>query len=416
MSVADPSPPPTTAGTRAAAELEEVARSSYGRLVAYLAGIAGDVAAAEDALGDALEAALRRWPTTGVPARPESWLLTVARRTLVDAARRRSVARRNLPALTRLVEVSMNSEEGDRLPDRRLELMFACTHPAIDVAVRSPLMLQVVLGLDAARVGAAFLVPGPTMGQRLVRAKTKIRAAGIPFTVPGRDELPGRLGAVLDALYAAYGSSWDEPEFPSERALAGEARRLAGLVAELLPGEPEAAGLVALLDHSRARAGARRSTEGAFVPLAEQDVRRWDPVLLTAAEQQLQRALDLGGAGRYVLHAAIQSQHNRRAVTGSTDWATVLALYDRLADLTPTVGVAVARAAAARQHLGAAPAKRLLDAVPASLTRDYQPYWAVRAFVLRDLGDPLQAAAAARAVAASTDEAVRSYLRRELGG
>lgn len=396
--------------------VEDAARASYGRLVAFLASLTGDLATAEDALSDAFLAALRTWPQRGVPDRPESWLLTAARRNLIDAARRHAVAARRLPELARLIE-QRAVEPRTPIPDKRLELMFACTHPAIDAAVRSPLMLQTVLGLDAARIGSAFLVAPATMGQRLVRAKAKIRQAGVPFRIPAAEHLPERLTSVLDAIYAAYGTGWDaatESGRPAEHPDAGlvaEALRLARVLAGLAPGQAETHGLLALLLHSHARRPARRSADGRFVPLDRQDVTRWDPAAIAEAEHHLALALRLRMLGPYQLHAAIQSVHNRRALTGVTDWPAIVGLYDGLVVLTPTVGAHVARAAAVTHASGPAAGLRRLDELPAERVARYQPYWAARAHALRLLGDVAAADRAAVAAAGLThDPAVRQFL------
>ena len=218
---------------------EAVARAAYGRLVAYLSARSRDVAAAEDALAEAFAAALRVWPQSGVPDRPEAWLFTAARRQLIQAGRHRAVQTAAEPVLMLLAE-ERHEREPDSLPDRRLELMFACAHPAIDPAARAPLMLQAVLGLDAAHIASAFLVAPATMGQRLVRAKARIRDAGIAFVVPETNELPERLDAVLEAIYAAYGSGWEDAAGTDARrkGLTAEAIWLARLLATLLPPSP----------------------------------------------------------------------------------------------------------------------------------------------------------------------------------
>ncbi len=400
-----------------AAEVDRVARASYGKLLAVLASGTRDLAAAEDALAEAFLAAVRTWPERGVPEHPEAWLLTAARRTLVDAARRRDVATRALPALARLVDVPDPDppEPSSAIPDGRLELLFTCAHPAIAVGVRSPLMLQAVLGLDAARIASAFLVSPASMGQRLVRAKAKIKEAGIPFAVPGPEQLPERLESVLDAVYAAYGTGWDDPTGRDARrhGLTREAVRLARIVAELLPEQAEAHGLLATLLHSEAREGARRGPDGAFVPLDEQDARRWAPAMMAEAERHLALAYAAvpRDPGPYQLQAAIQSMHNRRAVTGFTDWAAVSGLYDRLVRLTPSVGALVARAAAAMQGGDPAAALALLDALDPERVAGYQPYWVVRAHCLHRAGKgPEAQRAGAVALGLTEDPALRTHL------
>lgn len=394
--------------------IESVVADSYPRLVAFLSSLAGDIAAAEDALGDAIVAALASWPERGVPRRPDSWLVTVARRSLIDAARRADVASRALPGLARLLEPGAQEPEDEVVPDRRLELMFACAHPAIHEPMRAPLILQAVLGLDAARIAPAFLMSPGTMGQRLVRAKAKIARAGIPFAVPARDELPGRLAAVLDAIYAAYGAGWEDPDGRDDRrrGLTSESVRLARVLADTLPGEPEAAGLLAMVLHLEARAGARRDPAGRFVPLADQDIARWDGAMQAEAERRLAGAQRQGRAGPYQLQAAIQSVHSRRALTGVTDWSSIVILYEGLVALAPALGARVALAAARRETDGPRAALRLLDGLPAAMTRGYQPYWVLQAQCRWDLGERGAAADAARiALGLTQDPAVRRYLQ-----
>src|SRR5258708_10366686 len=264
---------------------EAVARRSYGKLVAFLTAHTRDVAAAEDALSEAFASALADWPRNGCPSNPEAWLLTMARRKTIDVARRHSYsegATRALQPLAEGLEVAAGDAE---ILDRRLALMFVCAHPAIEVGIRAPLMLQVVLGLDAKAIASAFLMSPAAMGKRLVRAKDKIRQAGIPFNVPEREELPSRLETVLDAIYAAFTEGWTDPGGTDvvRRDLTEEALFLSRLLAELLPEEPEALGLLALMLHAEARRGARRNPHGEYVPLGEQDPALWDRKMIVEA-------------------------------------------------------------------------------------------------------------------------------------
>ena len=287
--------------------IKAVARESYGRLVAYLAARTRDVAGAEDALGEALLAALEVWPRDGVPPKPEAWLLTTARHRLIDRARHERMRAASLPTLELLTEESDEAASADKFPDERLKLLFVCAHPAIDPSVHTPLMLQCVLGLDAVRIAHAFLVSPATMGQRLVRTKAKIRDTRIAFEVPEERELPLRLEAVLEAIYAAYGSGWEDAAGvdPRGRGLADEAIRLSRLLIQLMPLEPEARGLVALMLHCEARRPARRAADGRYVPLSEQDVRLWSKPMIEEAELELTAAAKLGRPGRFQLEAAI---------------------------------------------------------------------------------------------------------------
>src|SRR5260370_818861 len=267
--------------------LEQAARDSYGRLVAYLSVHMRDVAAAEDALGDAFRAALETWPLTGVPEKPEAWLLTAARRRLIDGGRQARVRDEAVTTLLAVAEEATQLLSSDAMfPDERLKLLFICAHPAIDAAARTPLMLQTVLGLDAARIASAFLVRPSTMGQRLTRAKVKIRDAGIPFALPADHELPLRRDAVLEAIYAAYGSGWDDVDGADSRrkGLAAEAIDLGRLILWLMPAEPEAQGLLALMIHCESRRARRRNAAGSYVPLSEQDVTKWSKTMIQEAE------------------------------------------------------------------------------------------------------------------------------------
>jgi RNA polymerase sigma-70 factor (ECF subfamily) len=400
-----------------AAEL--AARASYGRLVAYLGRRWRDVAAAEDALGDAFVAALATWPRDGVPEKPEAWLLAAARRRLLDAGRHATVEGRALPALSAVVDEADGAAASEPVfPDERLALLFVCAHPAIDEGMRTPLMLQTVLGLDAARIAAAFVVPAGTMGQRLVRVKTKIRDAGIRFEVPDAPELPARLGPVLDAIYAAYGSGWEDVAGAETRreGLAEEAIWLGRLVTRLLPDEPEAWGLLALMLHCEARRAARRDAAGGYVPLGSQNVDRWAWPMIEEAERTLLVAARSGVPGRFQLEAAIQSAHAQRGHTGRTDWDAIALLYEGLVRLVPTVGAWVGRAAALAEARGAGAALAALDALPPAAIAGYQPYWALRAHLLAVLDRPDEAAQAyTRAIDLSADEAARAFLAAKEG-
>jgi RNA polymerase sigma-70 factor (ECF subfamily) len=407
--------PDTTEAHRA---VERAARESYGRLLAFLAARGRDLAAAEDALADAFQAALQAWPRNGVPDRPEAWLLTAARRRLIDAGRH---ARVRADATPTLLAIASEAEElaGSDLsfPDERLKLLFICAHPAIDAGARTPLMLQVVLGLDAARIAAAFLVQPAAMGQRLARAKAKIRDAGIGFELPAAGDLAPRLESVLEAIYAAYGSGWDDVAGadPRRKGLAVEAIELGRLLLRLLPRAAEAQGLLALMLCCEARRPARRSQAGAYVPLSEQDVRLWSRPMLAEAEQMLTAAAQAGAIGRFQLEAAIQWAHARRAATGRTDWEAIALLYEGLVHHAPTIGALVGRAAAVAEARGPAAGWALLAAIPEAEVRSYQPYWALAAHLLRRLDRAEAAAAYARAIALCEDPAMRAFLAGQAG-
>jgi len=305
------------------------------------------------------------------------------------------------------------AESGGAIPDERLKLLFICAHPAIDAAARTPLMLQTVLGLDATRIASAFLVSPAAMGQRLVRAKAKIRDAGIAFSVPEPADLHDRMEAVLDAIYAAYGTGWEDAAGadPRRSGLATEAIWLARLATALLPREPEALGLLALMLHCEARRSGRRDSAGAYVPLSEQDTTRWDRAMTDEAESVLLQAAAFRQPGRFQFEAAIQSAHARRAIDGVTDWAAIVQLYDQLVRVASGVGALVSRAAALSMTEGAAAALVALDRIASPAASDYQPYWAVRAHLLAERGEgPAAREAYARAIGLSEDERVRAFL------
>ncbi len=395
---------------------DAVARRSYGKLVAYLAAPTRDVAAAEDALSEAFASALADWPKKGCPSNPEAWLLTVARRRMIDVARRRQRGEKATEQLLLLAEGLDGAEADAEIPDHRLALMFACAHPAIEAGIRAPLMLQSVLGLDAKTIASAFLMSPAAMSKRLVRAKNKIRQAGIPFSIPEREELAGRLDAVLDAIYAAFAEGWTDPGGTdiTRRDLTGEAMFLARLATELLPEEPEALGLLALMLHAEARRRARRNEEGEYVPLAEQNPELWDWRMIAEAEALLRRASTLGSIGRYQLEGALQSAHVYRRRTGHANWAEVVQLYDALSALTGSPVVAINRALAIAELQGASAALEAMPAVAADVRlAEYQPYWAARAELLAKTGAHHEARQAYEiAIGLERDPAVRRFLQR----
>jgi RNA polymerase sigma-70 factor (ECF subfamily) len=403
-------------GAQARNTADAVARRSYGKLVAYLAARTRDVDAAEDALAEAFAAALSDWPRNGCPENPEAWLLTVARRKFLDALRNN---RRTEPAsdeLERMAEGLAAATDEREFPDQRLGLMFACAHPAIDVGIRAPLMLQAVLGLDAAKIASAFLVSPATMGQRLVRAKQKIRQAGIPLRIPEREELRDRLETVLDAIYAAFAEGWIDASGTdvARRELAEEAIYLCRLVTELLPGEPEAMGLLALMLYAESRRRARRDAQGEYVPMAEQRVEDWNRSMIEEAEALLLRACSLQILGRYQLEAAIQSAHGSRRRTGRANWNEVVQLYDALLSYAASPVVAINRALAIAELEGA---QAGLDAIEGFVgdprLAEYQPWWAARAELLARTGRREEARHAYDiAIGLERDEPVRRFLDR----
>lgn len=393
---------------------ERAARESYGKLVAYLAKRCGDVHAAEDALSDAFAAALERWPRDGVPLVPEAWLLTAARRRIVDGARRTLSAVRLYDQLAEAARDAQRAfERADEVTDERLGLMFACAHPSIATEVRAPLILQTVLGLDAGRIASALLVSPATMSQRLVRAKRKIAGAAIPLRVPDAEELPERLDAVLAAVYAAFAEGWSDPAGLDDqtRGLVIEAIWLGRLLASMCPDEPEVLGLLALMLHADARRLARRNAAGDYVALDEQDPSQWDAPSIDEAEALLAKAVRARRPGRFQLEAAIQSAHAVRLFGRRVDFAGVVLLYDALLRLTASPVVALNRAVAVGRQHGPKAGLAALGADPRLET--YQPYWAARADLAAAAGEREDARRAyERAIGLSVDPSVRRYLAR----
>lgn len=362
--------------------LDAIVRESYGRLLAILASRCRDVESAEDALADAIEQALESWPHT-MPSNPAAWLLTAARRRLVDGIRHH---RRLDVRPINEYELWELDAEPDAIPDERLRLMFVCAHPSIAPSMRTALMLQCVLGVSADRIASAMLVAPATMGQRLVRAKAKIRDAGLPFDVPGPPSLEQRLGYVLDAIYAAYTTGTDALPGDADGAeLESEARHLARVLADLLPGHAEVWGLLSVLLATSGRAPARFDDHGCFVPLNKQDTGRWHTGLLDEAERALQTAAGLPGLGRYCVEASIHSAHSARRFGHDVPWTLICTMYDHLVLLTPSVGARIARCSARAELIGRQQAHAELCAMESSALADHQPYWVARYILGRGL-------------------------------
>jgi RNA polymerase sigma-70 factor (ECF subfamily) len=393
---------------------ERAARESYGRLVAYLSSRSGDVAAAEDALAEAFVAALRQWPVDGVPERPEAWLHAVAKRRQVDEVRRLVEGNRFTAEMQILADEML--PEIDEMPDRRAALLFACAQDGIEPGIRAPLMLQTVLGFSAAEIAAAFLLPPSTLSQRLVRAKARIKKLGVAFQIPDRSELPERMQAVLDAVYAAYTKGWADADNAAGADLAEEALWLGTVVAGLLPEEPEAKGVLALMLYAEARRAARINGGGDFVPLSEQDVSQWDAQMIHAATKLLIAANRDPGSGRFQIEAAIQSAQISRRLGGAASLDEIVQLYDLLALVAPSPVVMLNRAMAVAQRDGPAAALPLLDEVGRDeRMMSYQPYWASRASVCAALDmHELAKAAFRQAIGLASQPAVRTYLQRRL--
>ncbi|WP_199180094.1 DUF6596 domain-containing protein [Verrucosispora sp. ts21] len=396
---------------RAAAAV--AARDSYGRLLALLSTSTSDIVWAEDALADAFERALRSWPDQGVPNNPTGWLLTVARNRLRDHWKS-AQWQRNVPLdVERDAPVHLDALDPDAIPDRRLELMLVCAHPAIERTAHTPLMLNTVLGFTAEQVGRAFSTPTSTMATRLVRAKQRIKATGIPFRIPDRSDLPGRMAAVLEAIYGAYVIDWATTG-PQARPVPTEALHLAEVLTTLVPDDPEAHGLAALVQLSAARLPARLDEHGRFVPLAEQDPTRWNEPLIHRAHQHLRTAHARRHLGRFQLEAAVQAVHCARRHTGTTDWPALLDLHRALHTLAPSLGGAVALAVATAEVEGPAAGLARLDELlnpTDDRARRFQPAKATRAHLLERLGRHTEAAAAYdSAIALTHDPAERGYL------
>ena len=394
----------------AARAAERVARESYGRLVALLAWQWRDLAAAEDALSDAFAAALRTWPAQGVPGSPEAWLMAAAKRRLLHQARHTRLTQD--PAVTVLLDSEGGDEAGaatEAVPDARLRLMFVCAHPALAENVRAPLMLQAVLGLDAQAIASAFLVSPAAMAQRLVRAKARIRETGLRFETPEARELPERLAAVLEAIYAGYTLGRQGPDTPAGD-LREEALFLARLAARLLPEQAEAQGLLALLLHAEARRAAQFDAAGRFVPLPAQDPAAWDAALIDAAEAALWAAARLRQPGPFQIEAAIHSAHAQRRATGQTPWRAIAQLYGVLVQHHPSLGGRTGHAVALAEAGDPAAALAVLDRLSLDAVAAYAPYWVARAHVLRLAGAPGRGEALQRAMGLTDDPRLREFL------
>ncbi len=401
--------------SEARAIAEETARASYGRLLAWLCSRTGDVAAAEDALAEAFRAALEHWPQSGVPASPEAWIITAARRKLIDQGRKAKTRIDAQPALALAAEeAEARANAASPFPDERLKLMFICAHPAIEENIRTPLMLQTVLGLDAARIASAFLTSPKAMGARLVRAKRKIKAAAVPFVEPPLERLAERMSAVLDAIYAAFGTGWNEVDGAGRTGdLAHEAIYLAQLATSLAPDRAEAWGLLSLMLHAEARRNARHCN-GAYVPLPAQDTSLWDRRMIAAAEQALATAWRLKDMGRFQLEAAIQSAHANSRLQGRDVSQDIILLYENLIRIAPSTGAEIGYAAALAGAARFQDALDALDRIEQERIATHQPYWAVRAHVCKGLGRKADADAAYdRAIGLSDNDAARAFLRAQ---
>jgi RNA polymerase sigma-70 factor (ECF subfamily) len=394
-----------------ASEIERVFRAEHGRAVAVLVRVFGDIDVAEDAVAHAFTAAVERWPAAGLPPSPAGWIITTARHKAIDRLRREA-SRADRHAQAVLLHAGDELVEEGAVPDERLRLIFTCCHPALGRAAQVALTLRLVGGLTTAEIARAFLVPEPTLAQRLVRAKGKIRDARIPYRVPAADELPLRLQSVLAVVYLVFNEGYAASSGARlvRAELSGEAIRLGRQLAELMPDEPEVLGLLALMLLGESRRAARTTETGALVPLVEQDRGRWDRGLVAEGQAIVRACLRRNQPGVYQIQAAIQAVHSDAAAAAATDWGQIVELYDQLLALDPGPIVALNRAVAVAEVSGPAAALAIVETLELG---GYHLFHAIRADLLRRLERRAEARAAYdTAIALGDNEAERDFLRR----
>jgi RNA polymerase sigma-70 factor (ECF subfamily) len=397
-----------------ASEIDRVFREEYGRAVSVLVRVCGDIDAAEEAVQDAFVAAVEHWPATGIPPNPVAWIITTARNRAIDRFRREASRDDRHAEAVRLHRREDSSIDEGPVRDDRLRLIFTCCHPALALNVQVALTLRLVGGLTTTEIARAFLVPEPTMAQRLVRAKGKIRDARIPYRVPDERDLPKRVRAVLAVVYLIFtaGHTASTGNRLVRDDLCAEAIRLGRQLVELLPDEPEVLGLLALMLLIESRRASRVSADGSLVLLADQDRRRWNRQLIEEGQALVRRCLARNEPGPYQIQAAINAVHSDSPSAAVTDWGQILALYDRLLTVAPSPVVALNRAVAVAEVRGPAEALALVDDLGLN---SYYLYHSIRADLLRQLGRTVESRAAYEAAIGRTENAAeREFLERRL--